>query len=235
MPRLSDVESYRPHPIVASVGGSIVRPNELNRGFICEFLEFTKDIVDREGTVVAVIGGGGMARQLIGDARAMGVSHPLTLDQIGINVTRENAFVVAKIFEANGLHVHVRKPGDIFKNGFVYIQGGGEPGHTTDYVAVQAAREAHQQVLLNISSTQGLYRVTEGKMDKNDVIDSISWDDYLALFPKGHEPGINIPFDHEAALFAQKNAITVILIGPDIENISNLLAGKEFTGTIIHP
>lgn len=236
MPQLKELAQHPMDIITASIGGSVFRPDRINVDFTHDLLAFLEEQTNDGKTILAVIGGGGVARNAIEDARALGVTHKPSLDRIGILVTRENALILAKIIEAEtqNVPVHLYEFGDLTRTGIVYLRGGTQPGHTTDYVAVQLASEANQCILLNISSTKGLYGKREdGTLDPELVIEHISWDNYLAMFPGDHAPGINIPFDREAAKLAQTHNIMVILVGPDFDNINNLLQGKEFTGTII--
>lgn len=236
MPQLKELAEHPMDIITASIGGSVFRPDRINVDFTHDLLTFLEEQTKDGKTILAVIGGGGVARNAIEDARALGVTHKPSLDRIGILVTRENALILAKIIEAEtqNVPVHLYEFGDLTRNGIVYLRGGTQPGHTTDYVAVQLASETNQCILLNISSTKGLYEKNEdGTLDPERVIEHISWDEYLAMFPGDHAPGINIPFDREAAKLAQVHSIMVILVGPDFDNINHLLRGDGFTGTII--
>lgn len=238
MPQLKELAQHPLDTITASIGGSVFRPDRINVDFTHDLLAFLQEQTKNDRTILAVIGGGGVARNAIDDARALGVTHQPSLDRIGILVTQENALLLAKIIEAeaDSIQVHLYEFGDILRKGVIYLRGGTRPGHTTDYVAVQAATEAKQCVLLNISSPKGLYgRKEDNTLDPNQIIEHISWDEYLAMFPDDHTPGINIPFDREAAKLAKANNIMVVLMGPNFDNINHFLRGEEFIGTIVHP
>lgn len=238
MPQLKELAYHPMDTITASIGGAVFRPDRINVGFTHDLLAFLQEQTLNDKTILAVIGGGGVARNAIEDARALGVTHQPSLDRIGILVTQENALLLAKIIEAEAqrIQVHLYEFGDILHKGVVYLRGGTQPGHTTDYVAVQIAAETKQCVLLNISSLKGLYgKKEDNTLDSNQIIEHISWDEYLAMFPGDHAPGINIPFDREAAKLAQANDMMVVLMGPDFDNVNRFLRGEEFIGTIIHP
>ena len=238
MPQLKELAQHPMDTITASIGGAVFRPDRINVDFTHDLLAFLREQTQNDKTILAVIGGGGVARNAIEDARALGVTHQPSLDRIGILVTQENTLLLTKIIEAevNNMPVHLYEFGDILRKGDIYLRGGTKPGHTTDRVAVEAALEAKQCILLNISSTKGLYkRKDDGSLDPNQVIEHISWEEYLTMFPKDHSPGINIPFDREAAKLAQANNMIVVLMGPDFDNINSFLRGEEFVGTIVHP
>lgn len=236
MPRLEALFDHPLNTVVASVGGSVFRPKRIDVEFTHKLLNFFLEHTGDNKHVVAVIGGGGIARDAIADARALGVTHQPSLDQIGILVTQGNALLLAKICEAQGMLVHLYEFGDLQQNGVVYLRGGTRPGHTTDYVAVELAAEANQCILLNISSTKGLHpKKSDGSLDTEHIIEHITANDYLNMFPDDHTPGVNIPFDREAMKLAKEKNMTVILVGPDFDNINRLLRGEPFEGTVIHP
>ncbi len=236
MPQLEALSEHPLNTMVASVGGSVFRPDRIDVDFTKNLIAFFREQTGIDKHVVAVIGGGGVARNAIEDAQTLGVTHQPSLDRIGILVTQENAHLLAKIIEANGMFVHLYEPGDLQRHDVVYLRGGTDPGHTTDYVAVQLAIEANQCVLINISSTRGLYaRRPDGSLDPDALIDHITANDYLKMFPHGHSPGVNIPFDCEAIKLAIENNMMVILVGPNFDNMNQLLRGERFVGTIIHP
>lgn len=236
MPQLAEMSKQPPETVVFSVGGSALHPTEhFNVAFVKELMCFTLKLTQEGKITILVTGGGSVARDAQADAKQLGVYHQATLDQIGVYITSLNALWLERVFEANGIHTHTLHSGDILHNGIIYMRGGSEPGHTTDFVAVSHAIEANQKILFNISTTPGLHPIIEGKMNEDEVIHSITWDHYLKNFSVDHVPGINTPFDKPGSLLAKEHGMTVVLLGPDFDNISRLLAGEEFIGTIIHP
>lgn len=233
MPKLVEQD---PNPIiVASVGGSIFRPSRVNLEFTRGFIDFCKEKLDQGYSIIAIVGGGGIARDAIEDAKSLGVSHSKALDSIGISVTRDNAFLLEKILQAHDLNVHIYKSGDVIVPKSVFVRGGTEPGHTTDLVTIQAAIDAGVSRILNIGMIPGLHPINEAGFDKSSVIADLSWNQYLEMFPQEHKPGVNIPFDTKAAMLAKEHNITVVLIGAEFDNINKYLSAQEFVGTVIHP
>ena len=147
MPQLEDLEQHPMDTITASIGGAVFRPDRINVDFTRDLLMFLREQTQNGKTILAVIGGGGVARDTIDDARTLGVTHQPSLDRIGILITQANALLLAKIIEAeaDSIPVHLYEFGDILRKGVVYLRGGTQPGHTTDYVAVQIAAEAKQK------------------------------------------------------------------------------------------
>ena len=65
-------------------------------------------------------------------------------------------------------------------------------------------------------------------------LDHISWEDYRKITGGDWKPGANIPFDPVATVRAAEADLTVVAAsGRDLDNLKAILAGDEFTGTII--
>lgn len=236
MPQLAEMSKQPPETVVFSVGGSALHPQEhFNVAFVKELMCFTLKLTQEGKITILVTGGGSVARDAQKDAKSLGVHHQATLDQIGVYITNSNALWLERVFEANNIHTHTLHTGDILHEGIIYIRGGSEPGHTTDFVAVSHTLEANQKILFNISTTPGLHPIVNEKLIKDMVIPTITWTEYVENFSVDHEPGVNTPFDKPGSLLAKEHGMTVVLLGPDFDNISRLLGGEEFVGTIIHP
>lgn len=239
MPHIPEFETGQPKDLIMSVGGSVLNdpkdPVHFNCDFIGRLVEFTRNHLKNQ-SVIAVIGGGHLARVRIADMRCSGVTDETKLDLAGIQVTWFNANQVKTILEENKIPVGSYEFGKPISRGVVYVRGGDKPGVTTDKVAVDVARELGARVMINIGSTPGLYATNgNGELITDSVIDRIDFDKYLALFPGRHTAGENIPFDRDASRTADENGITVILVNGDFGNIDRCLQGKEFTGTILSP
>ena len=64
----------------------------------------------------------------------------------------------------------------------------------------------------------------------------MSWDELKALVGDEWVPGKNVPFDPVATAKASELGLRVITAaGRDIENLSKLLEGEDFVGTVIGP
>jgi len=237
-PKYERFAASQPDFIAASIGGSAFHPDRLNIDFIKDLADFFQELLAQKKTIFAVVGGGGKARSLEEDVKTLGVRRAKAVDQIGIAVTQVNALVLQKYLEARDIDFRCYSDGDLLKRGagVIYVQGGSDPGHTTDFVTIQASHEAGQEVVLNISTEPGGINPRRGgEIIENELIEQMTWDEYFRIFPKEHKPGSHSPFDGPAALFAQKHKMTAILVGPDMNNLRKCLRGEEFRGTIVHP
>ncbi len=189
----------------------------------------------------AVIGGGPPAREAIAAAREKGITSSDDLDRVGIRITWKNATIIKRLIQECGLPIEFHRFNKPLQRGVIYVRGGNRPGHTTDFVAVQAAHEAEQKVLLNITSVPGVHPIENGKFRENRIIETISWDEFLhTISTRSHTPGINTVFDRQAAELAKSYGMSVVVIGgPDpaevFINVNKFLIGEKFVGTFIHP
>ncbi len=61
-----------PLPVVISIGGSVVVPNDYDVGYLRRFVRFVR-IVARSRRVVVVVGGGSIARRAVASAVRLGL------------------------------------------------------------------------------------------------------------------------------------------------------------------
>lgn len=222
-------------PIIISLGGSLVIPDEID----IKFLRAFKILIEREtekGKSFIIISGGGRVCRRYQDA-AKAVSRPSNedLDWIGIESTRINAELLRTIF---GLKAH---PSVIIEDGIVSgvktqiaIGAGRVPGHSSDFDAILMAEESGAKVVINLSNIDYAYDKDPKKYPEAKKIEKISWADFRKIIPEKWEPGLNSPFDPVAAREAEKLGLEVaIMNGNNLLNLENYLGGKPFKGTVI--
>ncbi len=179
MPRL---EKWQPKdlPIIStSIGGSALFDNyqEFNRPTLDQLLNFFRHELFIDHTIIAVIGGGPEARRRMDKAKTEtpGITDD-ALDHIGIQVTKENSLLLAEVLSESKYKYYLHDFGAHLEPGTIYVRGGTKPGHTTDYVAIQAARDAGQKVALNISKSIGLHPMkSDGQPNLGRFIPEITW------------------------------------------------------------
>lgn len=226
-------------PIILKVGGSLFIDPELarvNTVFVKQLLDFLQNEYENGSqTIVAVIGGGELARARKDDAIVLGVQDPNRIDEIGIDVAMNNARLAAAAAEARRLPARLAqlKEGELCVTAGITFCGGTTPGHTTDYVAVEAATANHQPIVFMISDIPGYLREENGGLT-DEIIEEVRLSQYLKK-AKPHEPGVHTPLDQASARLALEKRITIVLIGPDLENLHCAIQGKDFQGTIFYP
>lgn len=246
MPKLTDAELPK-HILTVSQGGSTLfrAPNALeklfgrkevwNKEYIAKLCAFFKNKIDDEQAVIAIVGGGKFARRQIEEAKRAGLSNQFALDNLGIAVTIQNACRLKSALTNKNINVQYYSPSLELQSGTIYVGHGDKPLHTTDYVAVVAAHDAGQNIMLNISVAGVVHPMKDDKPDETVSLQELTWDHYISTIAHQHEAGLSSPLDLPAAKYAREHGMTVIFVGPDIDNIERGLRGEEFIGTIVHP
>ncbi|MGI5064129.1 UMP kinase [Treponema denticola] len=227
---------------VLSVGGSIVAPDKPDFDFLDKFSKTIRNwlLQDSSRKIIMVIGGGAPARDYqnayrkVCDLRKAPAKND-EADWIGIMATRLNAQLVRAVFEDLCPNPVVYDPTtvDMF-GGQILVAAGWKPGFSTDNDAVVLAERFSGNLVVNLSNIAKVYTDDPKKNPEARPIDSISWEDFIKIVGTEWVPGKNTPFDPIASQRAQKAGIKVICAaGKDIENLENILNGKDFKGTVI--
>lgn len=227
---------------VLSVGGSIVAPDKPDFDFLDKFSKTIRNwlLQDSSRKIIMVIGGGAPARDYqsayrkVCDLRKAPAKND-EADWIGIMATRLNAQLVKAVFEDLCPNPVVYDPTtvDMF-GGQILVAAGWKPGFSTDNDAVVLAERFSGNLVVNLSNIAKVYTDDPKKNPEARPIDSISWEDFIKIVGTEWVPGKNTPFDPIASQRAQKAGIKVICAaGKDIENLENILNGKDCKGTVI--
>nr|QQK87004.1 uridylate kinase [Treponema denticola] len=227
---------------VLSVGGSIVAPDRPDFDFLDKFSKTIRNwlLQDSSRKIIMVIGGGAPARDYqnayrkVCDLRKAPAKND-EADWIGIMATRLNAQLVKAVFGDLCPNPVVYDPTtvDMF-GGQILVAAGWKPGFSTDNDAVVLAERFSGNLVVNLSNIAKVYTDDPKKNPEARPIDSISWEDFIKIVGTEWVPGKNTPFDPIASQRAQKAGIKVICAaGKDIENLENILNGKDFKGTVI--
>ena len=227
---------------VLSVGGSIVAPDKPDFDFLDKFSKIIRAWLsqDLSRKLIMVIGGGAPARDYQNAYRKVCDLHKKNInndeaDWIGIMATRLNAQLVKAVFEDLCPNPVVYDPTavDDFR-GQILVAAGWKPGFSTDNDAVVLAERFSGNLVVNLSNIAKVYTDDPKKNPEAKPIDKISWEDFIKIVGTEWVPGKNTPFDPIASQRAQKAGIKVICAaGKDIENLENILNGKDFKGTVI--
>lgn len=224
------------HDFVIALGGSIVCPDSVNVEYLKEFRAFLLEQIKLGKRFVLVIGGGGPARQY---QKAAGAVVPVSdedKDWIGIHATRLNAHLLRTVFrdEANPVIFEARGKITEFGEYPLIIGAGWRPGWSTDFVTVQIAADFKISQAIILGKPDYVYDKDNQLYPDAKPFSRMSWAEYLKLVPEKWSPGIHAPVDPVAAQLAQKEKLQVVVAGgKDLENVKNILEGKEFKGTVI--
>lgn len=222
-------------PIVISLGGSLIVPDEIATDFLSYFRDVIEKQVKRGKRFAIVTGGGRVARKYI--QAAQDIREDLTdedLDWIGIYATRMNAHFLHHLLKDVATYDIVTDPIDAeMQDEPVLIGAGWKPGASSDHPAVAVAEAVGADTVINLSNVDAVYRDDPMENPSAEKFDSLSWDEYLKLIPKTWSPGLSTPFDPIAARRAQESGLQVIIMGSDLSQLENYFAGEDFEGTVI--
>ncbi|MEI8269951.1 MAG: UMP kinase [bacterium] len=221
--------------IIISLGGSLIIPDQIDTQFLKDFKELILEQVSLGKKFVIVTGGGKICRRYQDVAKEITDPSKDDLDWIGIASLRLNAELIRVVFGENAYSKVVFNLSDKLSFERPIIVGAAyEPGQSTDWDAVLAAKNVGAKKVINLSNTDYVYDSDPKKNPEAKKIEKISWVDYRKLIPEEWNPGLNSPFDPIASKMAEENGIEVyIMNGKPIDNLKKCLNGEEFLGTKI--
>jgi uridylate kinase len=223
---------------VISLGGSLIVPDKVDRGFLKQFQVLISEFLceNPEEKIILVCGGGGTAREYQSAYREITEkpSHD-SEDWIGIAATKLNAALLKHLFADFCKQEVMENPTIVPEfGGRILIASGWKPGFSTDFDAVLLAGHFSAKEVINLSNIEKVY-TADPKIDPDArPIDRISWAGFKTIVGETWVPGKNLPFDPIATKKASElNLRVIIASGKNIENTGNILNGKDFTGTVI--
>lgn len=222
-------------PIIISLGGSLVAPDNIDIAFIRAFLELISSEVKEGKQFIITVGGGKVCRRYQAAANELGVVHQETLDWIGIRALSLNAELIRAAFGESAHEKVITEPSKLRTvSEPVVIFGAKAPGHSTDFDAVEAARETGAHKVVNLSNIDYVYDKDPKQFSDAKKIEKTSWKEFRALLPPEWTPGVNAPFDPVAAKRAEELSLEVaIMNGSNLKHLKNYLEGKKFIGTVV--
>ncbi len=225
--------------IIISLGGSLIVPEEIDIEFLKSFKSLILEQVAKGKKFVIITGGGKINRKYNEAAKTLSNASTEDLDWIGLTICNVNAQLVRVLFRENAckkVFYDVRE--EELKTSIlkypVVIGGTLEPGHSSDFDAVLAAKNVGAKKVINLSNTDYAYDKDPKKYPDAKKLESVSWAEYRALIPKEWTAKLDSPFDPIASKMAEESGITVMTMnGRNIENLEKCFNGEKFIGTVI--
>ncbi len=221
--------------VVVRVGGSVVA-SPLNPSLIGNYVALFKNLGEEGHEVVAVVGGGSLAREFIKVAADQGLVEA-DRDWAAIYVSR----LFAKLFMlclgetgCGDVPVSLDETAACLGNGKIVVMGGLRPGMTTDAVAALVAERVKADLLVKASNVDGIFTKDPKKYPEADKFEKLKFEDLANLFEeKRHKAGINQILDPEAIKILRRLRLrTVVVNGFDVKNVLSAVKGKH-VGTVI--
>lgn len=223
--------------VVISVGGSLIVPDGIDIVFLSKLRAFVEKHVASGTRFVLITGGGKIARRYQDAARAVRAVDPEDVDWLGIHATRFNAHLLRTILRDLAHPSIIGNPDDVTSVPLdvpVIVGAGYKPGSSTDLRAVQVAKNLGARQVVNLSNIDHAYTADPREDPQAQKIESMSWDEFIALVPAEWSPGLSSPFDPVASREAKTAGIEVAIInGNKLEEVEKYLNGQKFIGSVI--
>lgn len=222
--------------IVAAIGGSILI-KEYNYKKFQEYAEILGNLA-KEHEIFVVVGGGKPARDYIQIVRDLNCGEA-KCDDIGIEVTRINAKLMLLTLEDKAYQKvphNFQEALEYSASGKIIVMGGTEPAHSTDAVSAILAEYVKADILVNLTSVDGMYTKDPNKYSDAELIEEITADEMLeAIKGKDVKAGTYEFFDMTAIQMIKRSSLeTVIVNGEDPENLVKAINGGKI-GTRVVP
>ena len=224
--------------IVISLGGSVILEDDEKRHFIKSLRNTLKSFYKTHKFAI-VCGGGSIAREyqkILKEER----TNEKQLSLAGIRATRMNAELIMQFFdkEANSkLPLTMKQVKEDLEKNHIVVCGALRfaPHQTSDSTAAELASYL-KAPFINITNVRGLYTSDPRKNKNAKLIPYQTWQDFeKTAYQINFKPGQHFVLDQKASTIIRKNRIPLYIINNDTKNLSSLLKGKKFIGTMVGP
>ncbi len=221
--------------IILRIGGSVVA-SPINADLINSYASLLTSLRQRGHEIVAVVGGGTLAREFIRAAKEMGLDENAQ-DKIAISVSRLFAqLLVLRLNEINCARVvtALDEVVECLSRTRIIVMGGLKPGLTTDAVAAMAAERIEADLIVKGTDQDGVFDKDPRKHTKAIKLDHIFLDDLSKVFGESkHKAGIHQIIDPIAIEVLKRCRVKMVVVnGFQTANILAAVEGKT-VGTVI--
>jgi uridylate kinase len=221
--------------VIVRVGGSVVG-SPLNASLIGKYVDLLKSLKQQGHEVVAVVGGGSLAREFIKVAADLGLEEAQK-DWAAIHVSR----LFAQLFVlglgdlgCGKVPVSLDEAEECLSSGKIVVLGGSRPGMTTDSVAALVGERVNADLLVKGSNIDGIYNKDPRKYFSAKKLDLVKFEDLGKIFEaNSHRAGINQVIDPEAVKILSRCRLrTIVVDGYKSQNVLDAVNGKKI-GTVV--
>lgn len=223
--------------VAVSLGGSFLVGERGVDAKLTKEIAVVLTRVSKTRRVLAVVGGGAVARTYIQGARELGASET-NLDDIGIAVTRINARVLLSALPGaypqpprtfdEAIHAAQAYP--------IVVMGGTHPGHTTDAVTVMLGDRARSARVVIATNVDGVYTADPKKDPAAKRLPSLSAEELVRICSgsDGRAGGTGVVDALGAKMIARSGIEAAVVDGRDLKALEAALMGApEFHGSLV--
>jgi uridylate kinase len=221
--------------LVLRIGGSVIA-SPVDPQLIEEYADLLKRLRRSRHDVVAVVGGGSLAREFIQTAKDLGLTEQ-SQDEIAISVSRLFAQLLLKKLGNAGcknVPLTVEEAAKYVRRRKIVVMGGLRPGMTTDTVAALLAKKTGADLLIKATDQDGIYDKDPKKHADAVKLDHLSFRSLTRVMSENkHIAGIHQIIDPEAIKILRYNRTKVAFVnGFEPRNVMKVIEGKQI-GTLI--
>jgi len=222
--------------IVLSVGGSLIIPDKVNFKFLDNFKHTLQKHYSKYKFII-ITGGGSTARKYI-QALAKEGKNKKELSIAGIRATRTNAQFLMQFFDKQANQTLPKNmqqvKANLSKNQIVICGALRYTKDSTSDSTAAALANYLSSPFINLTNVKGLYDKNPKTNPKAKFIPKISWQNFNKITQKlKFKAGQHFVLDQKAAQIVHKHKVRTYILGPNLSNLSKVLKGKKFTGTLI--
>jgi len=240
---------------IVKLGGSIINPDGR---YDHKFMAKLMDIVKGSGEhFIFVVGGGKLCRKVQAAAKPF-LEEALTAnerisyanDWLGIAVTKINAgYILEEFKEQLSSEVYpeiiIDPTKKIKSSARIYFAGGWKPGCSTDKDMVLLAETYGAKKMVKVTDVEYVKKINPvrfsrlSELEKKKAwaeakdIQEMSWKQLIDLTGTEWKPGLNTPFDPQAAELGYQLRKQVRLLLGRKEELRKMLTGERFKGTMV--
>ena len=219
--------------IVVALGGSVILSDDITISYFSNLTILLKDL-SKKYKIYLVIGGGKIARSYIKLGRDLNLSEE-TLDQIGIEITRLNAKIIANIVDISNKYIPQTTDEAMNVKKQVVVMGGTTPGHSTDMVGAELSEKIGASKYIIATNVDGVYDKDPNKFKDAIQLKEISIKQLIEKNgTRWDSAGQNLVIDGPALEIINRAHIpTFVLNGKKLDELKKAITGQTFNGTII--
>ena len=222
--------------LVVKVSGSLLYPP--NPSYVSSLAGVLAGLRDRGYTLGVVVGGGALARELIGAGRRLGLTGA-GQDLLGIEASRLNALLLALALYP---HASPRIPRSIEEavdqaaRGLIPVLGGLQPGQSTNAVAMVLAEALRAGMVVNcLRGVEGVYDRDPSEPGAR-LLERITLEDLWNIVRSYPQvPGVYTLIDHVAVEVARRSRTRIVYVECSDPGVIERVASGERIGTLVEP